>query len=633
MNYKYSQNSDLYNELIDFHPISVCDIDIHGNIIYANKTAYETFQYTEGDLGINIIHLIHDDDKQRALQNISNIVENERSTIHHEYKMIKKDGSIIHVLVNSSPISINDKSQGIRTIITDISEKIKTENELKKAKNFLELIFHTIPSAIFTVDNNKIITSWNKKAEEITGYSDKELIGKPCIFFNSITCGSSCQLLDSFPPSAIENKICHLTSKIGKKIIIFKNASFLRDENGNIIGGIESFYDITKQKQLDQEKKELQEKLNHSQKLEAIGQLAGGIAHDFNNQLGVIHGYGEMIYNRSKENSLERKYASLIVKASEYSSNLTEQMLAFARKGKYRSIDINIHKMINELAKVFERSFDKNIEISLYLESNSTNICGDPSLLENLFLNIGINARDAMPEGGKLTISSETVEFNNNCNDLELEAGKYILIKIADSGIGIDKSISSKVFEPFFTTKPVGKGTGMGLSSAYGTVKNHNGAIYFDSQTDKGTIFNIYLPSNIKDNTSKTTKTSTLEGTGNIMIIDDDDNIRDLLEVQLEEIGYKPHIFENGIKALDFYKQNHENIDVILLDIVMKEIRGSKLFYQLKSINSNVKIIVLSGLNLNDEINMLIADGVISYIQKPYSINDLSQKINNIIHM
>lgn len=396
------------------------------------------------------------------------------------------------------------------------------------------------------------------------------------------------------------------------------------------------FYDITERKKHEEEKLGLENRLHQSEKLQAIGQLAGGIAHDFNNQLTGIIGYADLLRYELKDNKELSHYVDNILISSKRSADLTKQLLAFARKGKYLSVEIDIHRTIMEVISLMQHFIDKRINLQQILKANPSITNGDPTQIQNALLNIALNARDAMPNGGTLTFETKIIELDESLCNISIEKikpGKYIEISIADSGIGMTEEIQKKIFEPFFTTKEEGKGTGMGLSAVYGTIKNHNGAIDVCSEIDKGTIIKICLPlaTSISENDiDSVSETVTFNQKLKLLLVDDEDMVRESGKAMLEMKGHSVTLCEDGLEAVEFYKENWRDIEIVILDMVMPILGGIETFHAMKEINPNVKVLLASGYSITGDAQILLDEGAKGFIQKPFTFEELTKSIAKI---
>ncbi len=385
-----------------------------------------------------------------------------------------------------------------------------------------------------------------------------------------------------------------------------------------------------KRKHAEQERFAMSEQLRQSQKMESIGQLAGGIAHDFNNILAAILGSAELLAldNDKKENPL----ISNIVQATTRATGLTRNLLDFSRKGTIQSIPVDLNNLIRESAQLLSHSIDKRIQISVFLESVNSKILGDPAKLQNSFLNLGINSRDAMPNGGSLDFTTRDVIITKDrpVTSGILKAGSYVEVSVKDSGNGIATEHIDKIFDPFFTTKPQGKGTGLGLASVYGCVTVHGGEIDLTTEHNKGTCFKIYLPHSndkIEINGEQQTDSAVVFGTGTIMIVDDEDLVRSLMTEALSKMGYEIQAFGDPQESVEYFKDHFRQIDLIVLDLIMPKMSGEDTLKALLEIDKDIPILIASGFSERQEVGDLIKEGAKHYIRKPFQLKELSMLV------
>ncbi|MFN3396376.1 MAG: ATP-binding protein [Thermodesulfovibrionales bacterium] len=384
----------------------------------------------------------------------------------------------------------------------------------------------------------------------------------------------------------------------------------------------------------EKEKERIREHLLQAQKMEAIGTLAGGIAHDFNNMLQGILGYASLLKLKISETDPIYRPLDVIERTAERAAELTRQLLGYARKGKFLVETLNLNNLVGEVMKIITRTFDRAIEIKTRLSDDIWSIEGDKSQIENVILNLCVNARDAMPTGGILTIET----YNKEVLEGEFPfswaiPGRYAVIKVTDTGTGMDEEVKKHIFEPFFTTKGIGKGTGMGLAMVYGVVKNHNGFITVDSEPGKGSIFTIYLPASETKTEEKMEEIRTpVTGTGTILIIDDEEAIRNLLSDSLSGLGYNTIEASNGREAINFYLSNKDKIDLVILDLIMPVMGGEETLIRLKEINPNVKLLIAIGYGVSETLKDVLRDkGINGFINKPFNIAEISEMIKTVL--
>jgi PAS domain S-box-containing protein len=417
-------------------------------------------------------------------------------------------------------------------------------------------------------------------------------------------------------------------------------SSRARDDGGEhtFLGTIGVIRDITERKRTEDERRKLEGRLHQARKMEAIGQLAGGIAHDFNNMLSGISGYAEVIKRRNRvrdgavrDEGLD-KHIGVIIKAAERAGDLTTKLLAFSRQGKYEVVPIDMHETIHDVIGLLQHTIDRRIEIRQLLKAVRPTILGDRAQIENAVLNLAMNACDAMPEGGKLSFGTDIVELSPAYVEslpYDMNPGAYVLLTVSDTGTGMDSETCERIFEPFFTTKVDGKGTGLGLASVYGTVKSHHGAIEVHSTPGNGSVFSVYFPCGVEaqepihDDEQEVIR----KGSGTVLVVDDEEIVRDILSRVLEELGYRVELCGNGREALDTYRRRRTEIDLVVLDMNMPVMGGADCFRELKKLNPDVRVLMTTGYthaSMMREIRQLGAAGM---ILKPFKFAALADQI------
>jgi len=427
-----------------------------------------------------------------------------------------------------------------------------------------------------------------------------------------------------------------IKTKFGEERWLCDRIYPIRDEkNQRIVSAIGAVQDITERKKAEEEKKKIEAQFFQAQKMESIGRLAGSIAHDFNNILVSIMGYAELLNVRFPDEATPvGKASSVILKGTVRASNLTKQLLGFARAGNYERKPININEALLETIEVLEKIFEKKINVICAFEKDINLIDADENQLDQIFSNIFINAKDAMPNGGDLKITTKNITIDRNFIEKhpEIQSGAYVEISISDSGIGISKDVINHIFEPFYTTKGEGKGTGLGLASVYGIVKIHNGYIYCSSKPEKGATFTIYFPVSNKVIIESESHQVIRKGNGSILVVDDEEDVRYLTKEMLEELGYEVLTAESGNEAVEIFKKKKDEIDIVILDMIMPVMSGGETYFQLKKIKEGVRVLLASGLNRDGEMSEILNDGVLGFIQKPFRMEELSKLISEALN-
>jgi two-component system, cell cycle sensor histidine kinase and response regulator CckA len=392
--------------------------------------------------------------------------------------------------------------------------------------------------------------------------------------------------------------------------------------------------EITDRKQAEEKRKQLQAQLQQALKMEAMGTLAGGIAHDFNNLLMAIEGRASIMLMNKASSHPDFRHLKGIEENIESAADLTRQLLGFARGRKYEVKPTDLNEVVKKENRMFGRT-KKEITIRGKYGKDLWTVEVDRGQIEQVLLNLYVNAWQAMPGGGELYLETENVALDEtDVKPFPIEPGKYVKISVIDTGVGMDKATREKIFEPFFTTKEMGRGTGLELASAYGIVKNHGGFINVYSEKGHGATFNIYLPASEKEVIEEEKPAgNTLKGTETVLFIDDENMIVEMAEELFEQLGYKVLTAGSGTAAIETYEKNKERIDMVLLDMIMPDMNGGETYDKLKEINPNVKVLLASGYSMNGTASEIMDRGCNGFIQKPFKMEELSQKLRGILDM
>jgi two-component system, cell cycle sensor histidine kinase and response regulator CckA len=380
------------------------------------------------------------------------------------------------------------------------------------------------------------------------------------------------------------------------------------------------------------QRKRLEEQLMHAQKMEAVGRLAGGVAHDFNNMLTVISGYNQMILDQISPLDPLRGYAEEVLKASERAAALTNQLLAFSRRQIVQPRVFDVNEVLTHTEKMLRRLIGEDIELNLTLHAEAGNIKADPGHLEQAIVNLATNARDAMPRGGRLTVETCNVALDETYakTHLGVQPGEYVMIAVSDSGVGMDLETKRHIFEPFFTTKERGKGTGLGLATVYGIVKQAGGDIWVYSEKDKGTTFKLYFPrvaNPASDVVGSGAGAPAMEGAETILVVEDEQGVRDLTAKMLKRLGYTVLVAANGHEALQISKAFTGPIALLLSDVVMPNMSGSDLADELRRTRPHIKVLYVSGYTENTVAHHGVQDPATGFLAKPFSRDALASKL------
>ncbi|TAL28911.1 MAG: response regulator [Nitrospirae bacterium] len=499
--------------------------------------------------------------------------------------------------------------------IKDRSDKlIESEKRIKS-------LFDRVEHAIFGLDKDGNIIEVNDKFKELFG-SAKTF----CSLMMSAKKGNECLL------RFVKGKVVHaeenLMGKHGEELTALLSIYPEFDDKGNIDGFDGYLIDIT-------EKKRMEERLIRAQKMEAVGTLAGGMAHDFNNLLTAILGYAEIILSMTKEGDPFHKPATIIHDAAKRGADFGKKILLISRKEKMEIKSIDINDIVKNSLELLQRSMPKNIEVIANLKEGIPHTKADASQLQQVIINLAVNARDAMPDGGKLLIETSSVGLENGAaSNMRMDKGSFIKLSVSDTGTGIDRLTQRKIFDPFFTTKEVGKGTGLGLYIVHSIISNHGGYINLYSEPLKGTQFNIYLPvTKDTDTEEEPGDTQDIRGSGMLLVIDDEADVRELCRDMLEPLGYTVLLAESGHAGINIFRQMQDKISLVIMDMIMPKMGGAEVFQALKTIKADVKVLLCSGYSQNGfaGIDKLLKRGAIASIQKPFSRHAIASAIKKAL--
>ena len=482
---------------------------------------------------------------------------------------------------------------GLLLALEEYRHDIKVELS-RSEKRYRELFESLLDVSIHT-DANCMITIISPSCEKMFGYQPSELIGTSVIDYYKDPQVQAGLINILQEQGRGENYEAEIRKKDGEYLWVSINAGVNLNDNGENTGYRATVRDISQMKRTLEEKEQLQQKIVQIEKMESIGTLAGGIAHDVNNALAGIIGGAEMLGYDGITQAQKKKFMHIVLSSAEKAAELTKKLLTFSRKGAKEMRVVDVVNIINDTVLILRRTIDRKITVSSELLTVNTRVWGDDALLQNMLLNLGINAGHAMPDGGKLTITVDERELNRDyCEEspFELTCGIFLRIAVADTGCGIEPEIITQIFEPFFTTKEPGKGTGLGLAAAYGTVLDHHGAISVSSETGKGTVFEILIPLTMENTKDNAGEEVIPEGSGTILLIDDEDLVCDTVSSLLSGLGYDVLIANDGKKGLELFEQRRDAIQLVILDMIMPVMGGRQMFNALIAVDPAVRVIV-----------------------------------------
>jgi PAS domain S-box-containing protein len=585
---------------------------------------------TEPDLWVK---RLHPDDRQRVLNTIYNSHKNQKPFCL-EYRLLAHDGHI--VWVQDKAIVVCDESGKpcfIQGVMVDVSDRLQAVESLRKNEKRFRTIFERTAVGIALVDMERRLMECNPALQEILGYRKEELLTKD--FFEFVHTDDQSIDLDLYKK---------LLSGVHDHYQVEKR--YLRKDKGVVWGrvNISLVRDAEKNPQYTihmveniNEWKRLETQLLQSQKMETVGRLAGGIAHDFNNLLTVIKGYTQLSLIEIGEDHPLRKDIEEIKNAAERAENLTHQLLAFSRRQIMDMKVLDINAVIRNLEKMLRRVIGEDIEMSIILAEDLGRVKTDPHQIEQVILNLAVNARDAMPEGGKLTLEASEVELDEGGPraHILMTPGRYVMLSVSDTGSGMTPEVKDRIFEPFFTTKGEGKGTGLGLSTVYGIIKQSGGYIWVYSEQGQGTTFKIYLPrvDEEVDELPREYNTGPLpKGNESILLVEDDSSVRELAARVLREQGYAVLEAANGEEAMRITQAPIlKKIHLLLTDVVMPQMGGKELGERFKTLYPEVKVLLISGYTDKAVIHQGFIEPDMNLLQKPFSPGTLARRVREVL--
>jgi PAS domain S-box-containing protein len=583
----------------------------------------------------DLIEMIYPDDR-KVWTSSRKFLYSDSVPLRSEFRVVWQDGSLHFLTIKARPVADpTGNSEKIVGAIQEITERKRIEEALRETMNAYREVADFLPQTVFEMDATGRLTFVNRRGFETMGYSEEDF-------------ERGLQALQMLVPEDRVRAAQDISRTMGGESsgheyqalrrdgstfpVLIHSTPIIRDGRPTGLRGL--MVDITDRKRAEEEREWMQERLRHSEKMEAIGQLAGGIAHDFNNHLSAILGFAEILLERQHDPEHIR-FTEGIIKSCKRSAELTRQLLTFARRGKYLTVLVDLKQVIGEVVQILKHSIDKRITLTQVDDGKPALVLGDPHELQNALMNLALNARDAMPEGGELTFATQIRELDDaTCRRLpyDIFPGDFLQVSVTDTGSGIEKEIQTRIFEPFFTTKELGKGTGLGLASVYGTVKNHHGAVIVYSELGRGSCFKLLLPlAEVRDGEVVEHREPRAEiqslgitpGSRQILVVEDEELVGQMLLAQLRNMGFRAVLMPDGQSAVEHFKIAWDGIDLVIMDLVMPNLSGLEAFRAFKRIQPEVRVVVSSGYSVDGEAQKIMDEGAVAFLQKPYQIGEL----------
>ena len=553
---------------------------------------------------------------------------------HYETVRVHKDGKSLYVSLSIFPIfDTTGKAVGAATIARDITKNKRAEETLRRSEERFKLIEENIDEVFWISDPNiSEITYISPAYERVWGRTRKSLLENPKSFIEGIHPDdrervlSDLELQKAGKPFDHEYRVIHTD---GSTRWIWDRGFPIRDDAGRLTHYAGVAQDIT-------ERRRLEGQFRQAQKMEAVGRLAGGVAHDFNNLLTIINGYSELLLERLHPSDPLRGSIEEIIKAGGRAASLTRQLLAFSRQQVLAPRVLDLNALVADVERMLRRLIGEDIDLVMLPGAELGRVKADPGQIEQILVNLAVNARDAMPEGGKLVIETTNVELDDAYarSHPVVTPGHYVMLAMSDTGTGMDAAIQAHIFEPFFTTKEQGKGTGLGLSTVYGIVKQSGGYIWVYSEPGLGSTFKIYLPS-VEDAAESVSGPEARElpfgGSETILLVEDEEAVRTLASKILQERGYRVLESASPDDALQIAEHHQEPIDLLLTDVVLPKMSGRKIAEYLTALRPNMKVLYMSGYTDDAVVRNGVLESNTAFLQKPFTPSGLARKVREVL--
>ncbi len=605
--------------------------DLDGRVTSWNAGAERMYGYAAAEAIGRHVSFIVPPDRREELSGLMGRVARGERVGRLETIRVRKDGRRVEVSISIAPMKDGGgRVVGASTIARDITERKATERELRESEERYRDLVENALDIIYTQDLEGNYTSLNRAGEQITGYTREEALRMNVADVVAPECLDKARRMISAKLASDTETVYDLeiVTKDGRRVALEVNSRLIYQDGAPIgVQGIAR--DLT-------ERKRLEEQFRQAQKMEAVGRLAGGVAHDFNNLLTVINGYSDITIGRLPAEDPLRSHVEEVRKAGERAAGLTRQLLAFSRKQVLQPEVIDLNEVVRETEKMLRRLIGEDIVLRVALGPGLGSVEADPGQVEQVLMNLAVNARDAMPRGGKLTIGTENVHLDEGyaARHVSVAPGRYVMLAVSDTGAGMDEETRARIFEPFFTTKGKGKGTGLGLSTVYGIVKQSGGHIWVYSEAGRGTTFKIYLPrvdAGAREHRPAAESAEGLTGTETILLAEDDELVRSMTRIILSDYGYRVLAAENGAAAISIFESTEEPIHLLLTDVVMPGISGRELADRLTRLRPETKVLYMSGYTDDAIVHHGVLEEGVNFLQKPFTPDALVCRVRDVL--
>ena len=631
------KSEERYREILHNVQEAYYEVDLNGNFTFFNTSAMINLGYGAEEMkGMNFRTFTDSENAQKALKAYSRIFLTGDPLTRLEWELLTKEG--IRFPVESSASLIRSKAGdpvGFRGMVRDVTDRKQTQEALQESEERYRGILEEMNEAYYEIDLKGNFTFFNESMCKTLGCSQIELTGMNNRDYTSKKSALKATLRfkevyqTGIPGSLMDYEVIR---KDGQRRILETSILPMKKSTGEITGFRGVARDVTDRIKADRERRKLEERLRQADKMESVGTLAGGIAHDFNNLLMGIQGYASLALMNLDPADPNYERLKRIEQQVQSGSDLTKQLLGFARGGRYEVKPSDMNDILEKTASMFGRT-RKEITMDRKYANDLWSAEVDRGQMEQMLLNLYVNAWQAMPGGGEITLETQNVVLEDRqAFPYNMNPGRYVMISVTDTGEGIDEKIKDKIFDPFFTTKKVGRGAGLGLAMVYGIIKGHGGMINVHTSPGHGTTFNIYLPASQQAVVQEIAAPAAIVGgTETILVVDDEGTILKVCGELLESIGYRTYTVESGKEAVAVYMEKGKEIDLVILDMIMPGMSGAEAFDRLREINPDIRVLLSSGYSMNSEAKHIMDRGCNGFLQKPFLLERLSGKIRDLL--
>jgi PAS domain S-box-containing protein len=631
-----------YRRLLDdlLEPVAV---HVNKKIVYANTEFAHLFGVASADelIGRSIVDFVHPDYRAVVAQRMA-MVKAGYTADTIEEKVVRSDGVVLDVEVRATRVHFDGRN-GTQVIVRDITGRKQMEAGLEESQQRYRVLTESVRDhAIVAVDCDHRVSSWNESAAAITGYEAEDVVGQ--------SIGKLFSIDDDTPPDFLQEMFSAASAQGKTESELWARhrngndysagivVTAMRDPDGDVVGYSVVLHDLSRQREIESRLRKSEDQLRQAQKMDAIGRLAAGIAHDFKNLITAIHGHAQFLLEDLPHTSDLRNDVVEIKRAADRAAELTRQLLTFARKQEIEPRHLDVNDVIRNLEKMLRRLIRADIALKTHLSPGLTGVLADQSQIEQVIMNLVVNARDAIPGEGSISIVTSSLDLDERyiSGGLDLEPGKYVMVGVTDTGVGMDAETQKHIFEPFFTTKREGEGTGLGLATVYGIVRRTGGHISVYSEPGKGTTVKVFLPAGsapaVKVEKKPETKRSRTNGqhTETVLLVEDDDAIRSLATRILRSRGYPVLAAGNGQEAIAAAKAHAGKIDLLLTDLMMPGLNGEDLAVEIRQMCPGIAVMFMSGLSEPEQEDAARSRDA-SFLEKPFAPDELARRVEEVL--